>query len=140
MSTPIDQVVADGTPDSINARASMKPEISSGMGIQSVLPAELKKWNWGAFFLSVIWGIGNKTWIALLALIPYLGFIMMIVLGFKGSEWAWKNKRWDSVEHFQRVQKRWAIWGGILFAIAIIGHLAAAYEDYIHGVARSMFD
>jgi len=25
-----------------------------------------------------------------------------IVLGVKGSEWAWQQKRWDSVEHFRR--------------------------------------
>ena len=34
-------------------------ENTSGQGKASVLPAELKGWNWGAFFLHVIWGIGN---------------------------------------------------------------------------------
>src|SRR6516162_11951094 len=34
------------------------------------IPAEIKRWNWGAFLLNWIWGIGNQTYIALLALIP----------------------------------------------------------------------
>src|SRR6202040_3092399 len=40
-----------------------------------VIPAEIKRWNWGAFLLNWIWGIGNQTYIALLALIPGFGFI-----------------------------------------------------------------
>jgi len=45
-----------------------------------------KGWSWGAFLLNWIWAIGNKTWIGLLALVPYVGFIMTLVLGFKGRE------------------------------------------------------
>ena len=37
-------------------------------------------------------------------------FVMPFVLGAKGSRWAWRNGRWDSVEHFKRVQRLWAIW------------------------------
>jgi hypothetical protein len=84
------------------------------------IPPELDRWNWGAFLLNWIWGIGNNTFIALLALVPGLGFIMMFVLGAKGSRWAWRNGRWDSVEHFRRVQRRWAIWGVIVWLAAIV--------------------
>ena len=42
------------------------------------IPAELDRWNWGAFFLNWIWGIGNSTFIALLALIPGVNLIVMI--------------------------------------------------------------
>ncbi len=49
------------------------------------IPRELDRWNWGAFFLNWIWGIGNSTLIALLALIPGINVIMMIVLGMRGS-------------------------------------------------------
>lgn len=99
------------------------------------IPDGIKGWSWGAFLLNWIWAIGNRTWIGLLALIPYVGFVMAIVLGFKGREWAWKNKQWDSVEHFNAVQRKWSIWAGILvLAVAVIGVLAAiaipAYEDY----------
>jgi hypothetical protein len=84
------------------------------------IPPELDRWNWGAFLLNWIWGIGNDTFIALLSLVPGLGFIMMIVLGLRGSRWAWRNGRWDSVEHFKHVQRRWAIWGVVVWIGAIV--------------------
>jgi Cytochrome oxidase complex assembly protein 1 len=86
------------------------------------IPPELDRWNWGAFLLNWIWGIGNNTFIALLTLVPGIGFIMMFVLGAKGSRWAWRNGRWDSVEHFRRVQRRWAIWGVVIYlGCAVLG-------------------
>jgi hypothetical protein len=89
------------------------------------LPTEIDRWNWGAFLLNWIWGVGNNTFIALLTFIPFFGIIMPFVLGAKGSGWAWRNGRWDSVEHFKRVQRLWAIWGAVLWicAIALCGGL-----------------
>ena len=44
----------------------------------------------------------------------------------KGRELAWRNKEWDSLEHFNRVQKRWSAWGvGLIIVPALIGILAA---------------
>jgi hypothetical protein len=88
-----------------------------------VIPAEIDRWNWGAFLLSWVWGIGNSTFIALLTFVPFLGLVMPFVLGAKGSGWAWRNGRWDSVEHFKRVQRLWAIWGVVIWlgAIALFG-------------------
>src|SRR5581483_2767487 len=83
------------------------------------IPPEINRWNWGAFLLNWIWGIGNNTFIALLAIIPFVGIIMMFVLGAKGSRWAWQNGRWDSVAHFKRVQRLWAIWGLIIWILAV---------------------
>jgi hypothetical protein len=40
---------------------------------------------------------------------------MPFVLGAKGSKWAWRNGRWDSVAHFKRVQRLWAIWGAVIW-------------------------
>ena len=86
------------------------------------IPPELDRWNWGAFLLNWIWGISNDTFIALLTLVPGFGIIMMLVLGAKGSRWAWRNGRWDSVEHFRRVQRRWAIWGVVIWlGCAVLG-------------------
>jgi len=104
-------------------------------GADKDIPEGVKGWSWGAFFLNWIWAIGNKTWIGLLCLIPYLGFIMMFVLGVKGREWAWKNKDWASVEEFNRIQRKWSAWGvGLTVGLAAIGILAAisipAYQDY----------
>ena len=46
---------------------------------------------------------------------------------------AWQNKRWDSVEHFQRVQKQWSFWGvliiGGIFLLGIVAAIAIpAYQ------------
>jgi len=109
------------------------------------IPPEIDRWNWGAFLLSWIWGIVNGTPIALLTLVPLVGFVMVFVLGAKGSGWAWRNKRWDSVEHFKRVQRRWAIaglivWigGAALFIAAFTGTFAVLKhsEAYQMGVAQ----
>ena len=93
---------------------------TSGQGPRAVIPAEISGWNWGAFFLNWIWGVGNSTYFALLALVPYVGVVMIFVLGAKGSTWAWRNHRWDSVEHFKRVQRKWAWWGLGVFCIEVI--------------------
>jgi putative copper export protein len=108
---------------------------NSGYG-ESDVPEGVKGWSWGAFFLSWIWAIFNRTWFGLLALVPYVGLIFALILGFKGREWAWKNKRWQSVEHFNQVQKRWSCWGVfIVVIIPLIGILAAvaipAYHEYV---------
>jgi hypothetical protein len=75
------------------------------------LPDGVRGWSWGAFLLSWIWAIGNRTWIGLLALIPYVGLGVAIWLGFQGREMAWKNGSWRDLEHFNRVQSAWSKWG-----------------------------
>ena len=89
----------------------------------TTFPPEIDRWNWGAFLLNWIWGVGNNTFIALLTLVPFVGLVMPFVLGAKGSRWAWRNGRWDSVAHFKRVQRLWAIWGVVIWlgAIALFG-------------------
>jgi hypothetical protein len=66
--------------------------------------------------MSWIWGLGNKTYIALLCLIPMVNLVMIFVLGAKGSELAWKNKKWESAEQFTRIQGLWTAFGLGLFA------------------------
>lgn len=93
---------------------------NSGQGKMAALPPELTGWNWGAFFLTWIWGIGNSTFIAFLTFIPFVNLVMIFVLGAKGNEWAWQNKRWNNIEHFKKVQKLWAscvvcTWYSIIF-------------------------
>lgn len=114
-------------------------ENNSGDGSGIIPPDGVKGWSWGAFLLNWIWAIFNKTWIGLLCLIPYIGFIFSFYLGFKGRELAWRNKRWDSVEHFNRVQRKWSIWAVILvFGVTGLGIAAAiaipAYQQYVHRV------
>lgn len=110
----------------------MQKENTSGMGSKYPAPANVaNRFNWGCFLLTWIWGIGNKTYILLVALLfILLGFIPIIgplaALGLtiwfsiKGNEWAWQNKKWESVEHFHKIQKRWAIAGVIVLLVNIL--------------------
>ena len=110
----------------IDETAPSCPHCGAVQELKNHIPDGIKGWSWGAFLLNWIWAIGNRTWIGLLALIPYVGFIMAIILGFKGREWAWKNKQWESVEQFNRVQQKWSFWGVVLtVGVFAIGILAA---------------
>ena len=95
---------------------------TSGMGSRASVPRELGEWNWGGFLLTWIWGIGNNVWWSFLVFIPYLGFLVMPwVLAFKGNQWAWQSRHWESVEHFRHVQHTWAMWGlGITIGVTIL--------------------
>jgi len=90
---------------------------TSGMGKDAVVPEEIKGWSWGAFLWGWIWGLSNRTYIALLTLVPLVNWVMVFVVGFKGNEWAWRNKKWVSVEEFKQVQRSWAKWGLVLLVI-----------------------
>jgi len=88
------------------------------------IPAELDRWNWGAFLLNWIWGIGNNTYIALLMFVPFVNLVVIFVLGAKGSGWAWRNGTWRDAEHFRKVQRKWAI-AGLLVWIGFVGIFGA---------------
>jgi len=93
----------------------------------------LDKWNWGAFLMGWIWGLGNHVYISLLSFVPVLNIIMPFVLGIKGNEWAWKKKKWKDIEHFKRIQKRWTIAGVIILLIkilAVVGFFVYFGGDY----------
>ncbi|MBY0377810.1 MAG: ribonuclease G [Gammaproteobacteria bacterium] len=94
---------------------------------QEPLPPGIAGWSWGAFFLTWIWGLGNRTYRALWCFVPIVGICMRIALGIKGREWAWRHKKWESIEQFNKVQKRWSIVGlilvvclGLCFALAFL--------------------
>jgi hypothetical protein len=129
--------------------SSTMTENTSGQGAMAVVPREILGWNWGAFLLTWIWGLGNNVLIALLMFVPLVNIVMWFVLGAKGSEWAWRNKRWDSVEEFRRVQRTWTKWGVIvalvslalatIFAVALffgVSSLMKNSEPYLAAIAR----
>jgi len=114
---------------------------NSGQGKGTIVPEVVSdKFNWGAFLLSWIWGLGNKSYITLtmlatvvLVFIPFVNMLagmaqlgLAIWFGIKGNEWAWQNKKFESIEAFHAYQKKWALAGtvlaifGIICAIAII--------------------
>ena len=101
-------------------KVGVTPENTSGQGELATVPEEVKGWSWAGFGLTWIWGVLNGVLISLLALIPFFAFIWAIVLGIKGREWAWRNKKWDSVEHFKNTQKPWDIAGMVIFAISMV--------------------
>jgi hypothetical protein len=83
----------------------------SGSGPMARLPAELQGMNFGAFFATPLWAIFNQSYLGLLCLVPAIGWIIPFILLFKGNEWAWQNRRFESIEQFRSVQRAWAIWG-----------------------------
>lgn len=111
-------------------------ENTSGTKAAAVVPPQARRWNWGAFLLNWIWGIGNNTFIALLMFVPFVNFVMLFVLGAKGGEWAWRNTKWQGIEHFQRVQRLWAIWGAVAWA-AMIGLFAAFFFSFAAAMKSS---
>ena len=57
---------------------------------------ELKKWNWGAFFLSWIWGLHNKLyWQSLIVLVLWiiqlLQYVATLLLEFSNYRWIQNN-------------------------------------------------
>jgi hypothetical protein len=90
-------------------------ENTSGGGSSAAVPAEIDRWNWGAFLLNWIWGVGNGTFVALLMFVPFANLVMPFVLGAKGSSWAWRNRRWESIASFKATQRKWTLWGLIIY-------------------------
>ena len=103
-------------------KVEVTPDNTSGQGETAIVPEEVKGWSWAGFSLTWIWGVFNGVLISLLVLIPFPLFSLAwaIVLGVKGNEWAWRNKKWDSVEHFKNTQRPWNIAGIVIFAISMV--------------------
>ncbi len=73
------------------------------------VPDEIKGWNWGAFLMPWLWPFTNCVWIGLLSFMPQVGWLVAIALGSKGNEWAWKSRKWRSIEQFKAHQRGWTI-------------------------------
>jgi hypothetical protein len=105
-------------------RKVMLPEGSydarSGKGEQSVIPEEIRGWNWGAAGLGWIWGVYYNVWISLLNWVPLVNLVFWIVLAIKGNEWAWRNNQWRSVAEFKTAQRKWTPWGILFFILSIL--------------------
>ncbi len=120
---------------------------TSGQGPASQVPPEIRGWNWGAFLLSWIWGIGNNVLLALLVFVPFFGLFWWFVVGARGSEWAWRNKRWDSVAQFQATQRKWARWGAVLLlawvgvvVLFVLGVFGLMKDSDAYRLARARLD
>lgn len=125
-------IPAPPRPDTLN---------TSGQGSDEPVPQGISRWSWAGFLLPTIWGGVNRVWIGLLAGVPivlssalhwlpatYVSTLQLpisIYCGIKGNEIAWRKRRWKSVEHFRKIQKRWA-WGALIAEVALIVIAAAA--------------
>jgi hypothetical protein len=87
---------------------------------EAAVETELRKWNWGAFLLGPIWGIGHGVFRSLLTLVPIYGIYEWIMLGRQGNRWAWEQRRWDSIESFRKTQRKWAMWGAIVSTLLVL--------------------
>lgn len=99
----------------------------SGKGKDSVIPDEIKGWNWGAAFLSPLWGAYNNVWMWLIAFVPFVGWIWWIFMGIFGNEWAWRKDYWPSVEAFKASQKKWTPWAIVVVVIMVLSMLASVF-------------
>ena len=91
--------------------------------------------------LSLPWAIANHVWEGLFAVLGLgsktLGWMVQVGVGLyllgNGNRLAWNSSRkWESVDQFYRVQRRWAV-AGVLVAI---GSLILVWL-YFAGVAAS---
>lgn len=109
----------------------------------------LRKWNWGAFLLSFVWGCFHKIYwplivlaanlvvsvlplimqgeeliiaVAVITWIVHLAlFVVAVYLGINGSERAWKRGVCDkNFELFKKKQQQWATAGLVCFGIGIL--------------------
>lgn len=106
---------------------SRSAENNSGTGGPAPSDVRAMGWCWGAFGLTLIWGLSNKVYISLLALtgfIPFVGWIVQlgvaIYLGISGHELAWQNRRFDSLQQFQDTMRAWNAWGLGLFILGLV--------------------
>jgi len=106
----------------------------SGRGEDSVFPSELKKWNWGAAGLPLIWGVYHSVWWCFIVFIPYVNWIWWIIMGLEGNKWAWEKRYWKSVEEFKAAQKKWMPWGIVFLFLPIV--LSAFI--FIYGIIATM--
>lgn len=119
---PAIHAAAPSAPVSAHTEAASEPSrVAAPPEAGDALEAELRKWNWGAFLLVWIWGLGNGVYRSFLTLVPFYGIYEWIMLGRNGNRWAWENGSWDSVETFRSKQRTWAKWGvGVWVAFWII--------------------
>jgi serine/threonine-protein kinase len=101
------------------------------------LPASLRGFNWAAFILGPVWGLGNAVvpailigialWIVLwvtYTTVPVAGVAAVVLgsllIGYRGNEWAWRARKWQSGEQFRRVQQGWLLWAVVVAIIWVV--------------------
>ena len=143
----------------MNNEIQQEEKNNSGQGPTAKAPAMVaNRFNWGAFFLTWIWGCFHKQFLTLLIFLPTIfSFLfqkdqvvqlvcavaslgLSIWFGIKGNEWAWQGRHYESITKFHESQKKWAIAGlivailMIVLAILVVGIIAAAIVSTMSGL------
>ena len=127
-----------------------------------LIPAALRvrRWNWGAFAFTWLWGLFNGAYLPLLGLL--LGLVPSVELwrhalpgggsvwistgtllytawsvycGVMGDRWAARGHRWRDAAHFRSAQHQWAVAAlvaAIVLAVVVAAVLAAASAGLIY--------
>lgn len=106
-------------PTELSTSGNIQQQQPQNLAVNDV-PAEIKGWNWGALLLCPLWAIRNRVWLGLLFFVPYIGWLMLLILAFKGNEWSWRKGRWQSIEQFKRSQRNWSVAGWLFWMMAMI--------------------
>lgn len=95
------------------------------MSINQYYPESAEKLNWGALLLTPIWSlVHGKPFVALLSLVPVLGFGVSIYACIKGGHWAWDSKKWETELHFDESVSKWNVAGFIVLVVLTLLRLA----------------
>src|SRR5882672_7004665 len=132
------RVIHDRRPGGLQRLLAVRPEDPPPPPPKEA-PPEIDQWNWGAFLMPALWAIRNRAWIALWCAVPVVGQVFMFYVGARGSRWAWQSGNWKSLDHFKRVQKRWAIAGIIVYIVTLAasGWIVKAMVDVNQSTARA---
>ena len=89
---------------------------------ESQQPKCLKKFNWGAFWTPIIWGLFNRAyWWVLLSFVPVVNIVVAFYLGFKGNKLSWEAFRYNMTpELFDKKQETWNALGWVIFVLVAI--------------------
>lgn len=63
-------------------------------------------------------GLSSSANTAIAGLIQFL--VVSIFIGFNARKWAWKTRKWDSLEQFLVTQRAWDMWGVVVFILIIV--------------------
>ena len=85
---------------------------------------EVKRFNWGAFWGTWIWGLINKSYqtlwaIPALILFPIFPYVQ-IICGIKGNEWAYEKAKNKELPIFHKGQKHQAVFWNIFAGVGVI--------------------
>jgi hypothetical protein len=82
---------------------------------------QLKQWNWAAFFFAPVWTLVHRLeLLTILCFIPFVNFVVMFYLGFKGNSLAYKRSPVRSVNEFMMWQYVWKTWVVRYICISVV--------------------